>query len=46
MLFYFFILIYTMKFKKKINIKKTNDNQRKSKAKKDVRKKKTEKKIL
>ena len=46
MLFYFFILIYTMKFKKKINIKKTNDNQRKSKAKKEVRKKKTEKKNI
>ena len=35
-----------MKFKKKINIKKTNDNQRKSKVKKEERKKKKEKKII
>jgi hypothetical protein len=35
-----------MKFKKKLNIKKRNDNQRKSKTKKEERKKKIEKKII
>jgi WD40 repeat protein len=35
-----------MKFKKKIDIKKTNDNQRKSKVKREERKKKIEKKII